>query len=716
MKSNICFLLISLILFLNAVQANACGPYEYYPYGYKMYRVFDKNSIVKPDERTENCILWQKLTSPKIPLEDIESVVYKYTLTQMRDLMSVQDPNAFATWIRTNKDEEIYDFLMLAKICENTRGLMNDPWYYPSKNDGTYMSLIEIEEKAKAYKGTRLSDRYALQAVRAMFSAQRYQECIDYWNSVESGLPDGLLKEMSRSYLVGAYSRIGQIDIALEYFTDVKDLNSIMFCLRRQGKIKDVADELECIAKYAPDSYQIPEILQWVVTGFEPWGAAYYTYQERMDTTMVNSIDKGFFDKLYRLSVQMARQPVSKNKAVWCYTAAFLADLEAKPHEAWKYIQMATKCPTSEYMKESINVLKMYLDAKVSVYDSAYESRLFNDLKWLDAKIRSELTEDLRNNISEYYYYYLRSNISFYYWNDMLRRILLAEVCPRMLDKGMETRALQLANMADNLLLNLNDSLEGMSLKEYRLSDDYNSIDYCSEFFMMMKDSVSIGELITYVNNTQSGQSATFDNYLNERGFIDKDYFYDIIGTRYLSEMNYEKAVKYLSKISSSYQSRLNTEAYMYRDPFSIPQAALTNHNNYKLTFAEEMLRLEKSIASVKDQSKKAFDLICYGTGLRNSVTYCWVLTEYRKFGWSCELSLSVRTILDKVESIYNEALSIVDNDELAAIAYIKLCKWKTAVNKYPDTYAAKYTKMMCDNLCDYRTDWVVRTTYDFQE
>jgi hypothetical protein len=89
-------------MFLNVVHAYACGPYEYYPYGYKMYRVFDKNSVVKPDERKENCILWQKLTSSEIPLEDIERVVYKYTLTQMKDLMSVQDPNAFATWIRTN--------------------------------------------------------------------------------------------------------------------------------------------------------------------------------------------------------------------------------------------------------------------------------------------------------------------------------------------------------------------------------------------------------------------------------------------------------------------------------------------------------------------------------------------------------------------------------------------------------------------------------------
>ena len=716
MKSNICFLLISVLLFVNSAQAYACGPYDYYPYGYKMYRVFDKNSVVKIDERKENCILWQKLTSAEIPLEDIEMVVYKYTLTQMRELMTVHDPNAFATWIRTNDDREVYEFLMLAKICENTRGLMNNPWYYPSKNDGTYMSLIEIEEKAKAYKGTRLKDRYALQAVRAMFSAQRYQECVDYWNDVEEDLPDGLIKEMSRSYLVGAYSRIGQIDVALEYFTDVEDLNSIIFCLRRQGKIKDVADELECIAKYAPESYQIPEILQWVVTGFEPWGSADYTYQERMDTTMVNSIDRELFGKLYRLSVKMTQQPVSKNRAVWCYTAAFLADMDAKPHEAWRYIQMATKCSTSEYMKESIRVLKIYLDAKVSVYDSAYESRLFNDLRWLDAKIRSELTEDLRNNISEYYYYYLRSNISFYYWNDMLRRILLAEVCPRMLDRGMQVRALQLANLADNMLLNLNNNIEGKTLKEYRSSDNYNSIDYCSEFFMMMKDCVTIGDLTAYVNNTQSAQSSAFDNYLNERGFIDKDYFYDLIGTRYLSELNYDKAVRYLSNVSSSYQPRLNTSAYMYRDPFSIAESSLREHKNYKLTFAKEMLRLEKSIASATDQNTKTFDLIRYGTGLRNSFTYCWILTEYRKFGWSYDLSPYVNGVLKKVESIYNEALNIVDNDELAAIAYVQLCKWKTAVDKYPDTYAARYTKMMCDNLCDYSTNWVVRTTYDFQE
>lgn len=247
----------------------------------------------------------------------------------------------------------------------------------------------------------------------------------------------------------------------------------------------------------------------------------------------------------------------------------------------------------------------------------------------------------------------------------------------------MPVRALQLANMADNMLLNLNNCMGGMSLEEYRSSGSHNSVDYCSEFFMMMEDAVSINELISYVNRTKTGQTP-FDKFLNERGLVDNDYFYDIIGTRYLADLNYDKAVKYLGKVSSQYQSRLNTEAYMDYDPFSMSEAGLSNYENYKLGFAEEMLRLEKSIACATDQNKKAFDLIRYGTGMRNSFTHCWGLTGYWKTNYDNKLAPFVKTVFAKVESIYNEALDVVDNDELAAIACVKLCKWKTAVDKYP--------------------------------
>lgn len=712
MKSNICFCLISILTLLISNQSHACGPFEYYPYGYMMYRVHEKNAEVKPDERKENCRLWQKLSSEEIPLEDIEKVVYKYTLDQMKDMMTVKDPNAFASWIRKNNDMEIYEFLKLAKICERTRGLMNDPWYYPSKNDGTFMSLIEIEEKAKEYSGSRLKDRYALQAVRAMFSAKRYKECIEYWEGIKDCLPEGLIKNMTHSYLLGAYSRTGKADYALEYFAQTGDLNSIIYCLRQMGIISDTKSELECIAQYAPDSHQIPELLQKAMEDFEPRGYEYRTYQYRRDSTSVSDYMRKSFDWFYDLSVKMSGEK-SANQAVWCYTAAFLADLDAKPDKALKHIRDASACQTSEFMKESIRVMRMYLDAKTSSYDKAYEERLFKDLKWLDEKIRKNINEDIRNDQYGMYGIYMRVNIGFYYWNDMLRRILLAEVCPRMIDRGMYVRALQLANLADNTLLNYIGQMDGMPLSKYRKDVEHNQIDYCSEFFQLMFHAVPMNDLLSYTGRAMSC-TTEFDTFLNSRGFIDNDYFNDLIGTRYLREMDYANAVKYLSKVPSSYQSRLNTEIYMYRDPFSIGQNTLTDYKDYKMEFAKEMLRLEKSITSDIDPSRKGFEMIRYATGLMNSFTRCWPLTDYGRFSGSWEYETVTDDFYSKAEKHYREALRIIDNDELAAIAHIQLCQWRTAVEKYPDTYASRYIQIKCDNLCDYKLEHVLSEPFQY--
>jgi hypothetical protein len=155
----------------------------------------------------------------------------------------------------------------------------------------------------------------------------------------------------------------------------------------------------------------------------------------------------------------------------------------------------------------------------------------------------------------------------------------------------------------------------------------------------------------------------------------------------------------------------LNTEEYMHRDPFSLEGGRLSEHKDYKLTFAQEMLRLERAIDASTDNNSKAFDMIKYGIGIRNSFTNCWTLTEYKRESWPSDLATSLEPVFNKVESIFNSALSIVENDELAAVAHVKLCKWKTASEKYPDTYAVKYTKMACDGLCDYSTRHVITHT-----
>ena len=708
MRSNICLWLTSLtLIFVNIQESIACGPDIYYPYGYKMYRVHDAKADRQTDQIMDNCRLWQKLTSSEIPLSDIRQVVYKFTLDQMNSIMSVESQNAFASWIKRNDDQEILDFLILAKKCEKTRGEMLDPWYYPSMNDGSYLSLSEIEEAAKAYKGRRLKDRYALQAVRAMVSAQKYQEIVDYWNDIKNTIDDGLIRNMILDYVLGAYSRVGRIDEALEYFIAKGDLNSIMYCLYEKGEIKGLIDKLECINKYAPNSSRIPRILQENIEGLEPWGSNYRSYEYRRDTSLVQEYP--MHASLYKLAKRMTQHP-SSDKAVWYYTAAFLADLDAKPQEAWSHIRKAAEYPASEFLKESIRVMKMYLDAKVSTYDSAYEARLYQDLQWLDNKITSNIDDSIREKMSRWGGYEMRNNISQYYWNDMLRRILLAEVCPRMMDRGMTTRALQLANIADNRLITLCDIVNGVSMKVHRSENYHNSFDFQGDFHNMTLE-VSPDDLAAYIKQIQSSTSA-FDRFLNERGYTDTDYLYDILGTRYLAACNYSQAVKSLSKVSADYQKRLNTYCYMGHDPFSLNKKNIEIPLQYKLGFAREMVRLEEAIKSATDPSMKGTYMIRYATGIQNSYTLCWPLTRYEDSRWYKPEKVMDEQTRNTIKKLYEEGLAMIENEELAAIAHVQLCQWKKAVEQYPDTYASRYTRISCDNLCNYSLDFVVRRLY----
>lgn len=703
MKSNICLLLTSILLYLGSMtESIACGPSGYHPYGYKMYRVYDADADQQTDQTTENCLLWQKLTSSEIPLSDIRQVVYKYTPDQMKTLMTVSSDNAFASWIKDNNDTEIYDFLVLAKICEKTRGILLDPWYYPSQNDGTYLTLNEIENKARSYDGHRLRDRYALQAIRAMFSSKKYQEIVDYWRQVEPSLPEGVIKEMICDYVLGAYARVNNIDEALEYFINKEDLNSILYCLNAKGEITGLDSRLECINKYAPDSPQIPEILQEAISGIEPWGEKDLSYRYRMTNSLVNankrsytSSNRPLYNQLYTIAIKMTKDP-SSDKALWYYTAAYLTDLDGKPEEAWEHIRNASKYPASQYLKESIRVMNMYLDAKVSNYDAAYEARLYKDLKWLDDKIRNNITENIRTDVNDWGGFKLQVNFSFYYWNDMLRRILLAEVCPRMIDRGMTVRALQLANMADNRLLML---CEGKN--RYRFSD---------HFFTMMEAS-NPRELKAYVRQTRS-PSSSFDAFLNERGYVDHDYLYDVLGTNYICRRDYRNAVECLSEVSEGYQSKLNTADYMNRDPFSMAKKRKAVHPGYKLDFATKMLHLEAAIASDCDNSFKGMAMLRYATGIRNSYTYCWPLTRYYDSYDLYDEGQIASQVLKDVTDMMDEALSMIDNPELAALALVNLCQWKTAVQKYPDAYASRFAGICCDNLCDYSMERVISGRY----
>ena len=172
---------------------------------------------------------------------------------------------------------------------------------------------------------------------------------------------------------------------------------------------------------------------------------------------------EGYWDKpiwntllgLRNFAWKVAREGKATNRAMWYYTAAYLSDQNGDTQTALDLLAKAEKSYGNSYIRESIMILRIYLDAKTCSCNIAYEQRLLEQLRWLDNKIRDNIDDKVRQKtISNGFW----GNYSYYYWNDMLRKIVLSAVVPRYIAHGNYIRAIQLANMADNNLLNIRNN------------------------------------------------------------------------------------------------------------------------------------------------------------------------------------------------------------------------------------------------------------------
>ena len=730
------YLLISAFALITTNEALACW-YEWYgPEGYYMYRVYPLATEPTIDidgcypGAGRNCAGWQVLTSPTIPLEDIYKVVYTMPLADFEkiyDNRKVKYDNKFVEWI-TKKDIDILDFLLLAKTNEYIRVKRNSRWYYPTMEIGAKMTIEEVAEKALSAKDVRLRDRYLLQAVRALFSMQRYEECVVLWENEASKLPAyNHMRELIHPYIAGAEFRLNRLDKAIERFAQIGDIESMLFCADRTGEKLTMYEALELVYKYAPNSPYIAKTLQKHIRSIEPDGHTFGNfgsgYLEELEKERKASIIT-----LRPYCLEKAREGKDDNPAMWYYTAAFLSDLIGETNKASQYLSSAEKTKSTPYIAESIKVMRIYLDAKLSKYDSTYEAKLFEQLKWLDSKVADNITDEVRIETTRGFH--INSGMSYYYWNDMLRRIVLAEVCPRMVKMGKTTRALQLANMADNRLFSLVDRqdyymgprkkgyydyerVEGSTMREFRYAKNkYNKHDYSNHFFELI-DSLGVNTVKRYVQNVDAPQSG-FDRFLNARSYTESDYFNDIVGTQCLREMRYGEAVKYLSDVSDAY-NRGHLNVTMQYNPFSIEREWLDDKCDTRLEFAQEMHSLEQKIKTTTNPNEKAMSIFRFAIGLRNSFDRCWPLTQYyRGFSyWGCvigekrdwENDQYTKSATSRAKQMIASACSIATDAEVLAEINYELCNFKTVAEKYPNTQKGELVRGKCDKLYDYHAE-----------
>ena len=723
------------LLLNNTIGIFACGVYSDSPQRLMYYRVCNNSrepNFSQPSYRHQNLVSWQRQAyenlcyqqldiNKEFPLRDVERVVYHYSVHDMRCLIEneelpKEDPsNPFAVWCM---QRPFYaKLLLIAKQVEYLRAEIQDPWYYPASPTDGFSTLEELlDEIADEEKQFTLDNescrfylhRYMLQRIRILFSLGRYDECVALWeNNIIHWNKDDLMRTMIKDYIAGAYAHTGNTERAKQYYFEQGDLWSLADLSKMEGN--GYVGLIRLVYDFDPDCSEL--IAPALQSELQDLG------QYWVDDEQSSAQCQAYYD----LMQYIIRTHRSKDMSLWYYTAAYLEDMMGNPHKAAQSIRLAangtrlstptlgtrsSSPATDSTLTESIRLMRIYLDAKTQFYNAAYEQQLLTDLRWIDSLIKADTARLRKDWDDDYTVWQIRNNYSQSYGHQylcypytMLRKTILSEVAPRMKKAGKQSLSIALTNYANNMLIGMMEPKQ-----QYCFSND---------LFMAM-DTISAAEVERYASRALQPQTA-LEKFLADGSYIDHDYLYDIVGTLYLRERNYKKAMEILSYVPSAYQKRLHTRYYLQRDPFALGiHLDYDNIEERKYNFAREMYFLDQTFSNPHiDPNRRANAMLSYAIGMRNSYFNAWAFTQYEQ---SCddftEYSYSWKTeerkeqIEAEYSRLYRTAFALFTDDESAAAAHLRIRSNYTIVTRYPNTAAAEVIRQHCDTYADYHPEF----------
>lgn len=689
MKSNNFFrLLISIIISVAAIgNAEACGPFNPIIPTPEFFRLTWWARVSIDYDREANLRLWQSQTSKDIPLADIEEAVYHDSWDKFSgniESSHKKNGNRFYAYLinaHNKNDNEIIDFLRIAKTIETRWAEIRSVWHYPrSRNsDGETGDFSELTTICKAYSGKRLKDRYALQVTRTLFASRLYADCIEYCDSAFAAVSDdNVMKRMAQKYAAGCWKRLGDKERADSIFAQAGDVWSL-----------SVADPASYMLERNPDAPQLID----------------YIRHNAADTTMM----RGLYPKVCRL----VERNGAKCLGDWNFILAYIDnEFNQNPTAAHKHIYKAmSRKFSSEELGDLARAYRMKLDAKVG-----NKTSLLSDLKWIESK-----TGTHEYDADE--------------WIRRCQNIIYENWIPQMWKDKDYSTAILLCGYADNLdttnkkyyvrpnnYLYLNPPTISLNITEMRMSEVYaNPLDYKCLSFQLM-GSLSSAQLASVYRHIQTG--SPLYAFLKRKARTDKDYYNELIGTLALREGNYARAEVYLSKVSKYYLKTMNIYKgdYLRFDPFTLhPSSQKTTADNYdaKLKFARKMNKYKRTMQHGRTADQRGLARLMYAIGRKNSFGECWALTQYWTGGnpdifipdlqyWGdgfCAKNYDFLYDHDQTvgieDSKYNNevksALAMMTTDEAKAKAHYILNNLVTIVKFYGNTTTGQHVKTSCD-------------------
>lgn len=534
------FCIISLLLLLPAI-ARPCFDIGY---GNKYWSFFMMKEF-SDEFKTDFLKFWNEYTGEKLAQSDLE------ILTE-NSAINLEDYKIYAAAKKKN-DSEMIEYLRLNNLYRQRRNNDYDlcsnlykeaydakgedvsewvSWYYPTKEDleKATSNLLEVINAAKAYKGTKYADRYILLALRAMFQAGQFEEVTRYYSQNTSRVQaNSDCRYLIDDLYAGALLRTGKKEEAIEIYAKLNDNVSLSWCVAGNYEYQALMN----LYNRNHNSQAIPWVMVQYINNieYELGRTKFYGEQDSLQNIAIKRSANDFALKANKIADDKA----TDSPALWKSAAAYINFCLGKQKEAKTQIDAAMAMAGSASIKENARMTRLLIYAAESNYTPTYSNFMLTELKWLYSKVK----EDVENYIENF-------------------ETIQSAIKDKKLAAAVGGLHVTICSTDPTGYAQINGLGWFMSI------DEYGTSDYSSRYFASLSK-LTAAETEDYYNNFASRDELS--KWLWSQITNSRDYFNDLIGTKYLAEGNYQKAVQFLQQVPLSFLDQQAISKYMlYRD------------------------------------------------------------------------------------------------------------------------------------------------------
>ena len=516
-----------------------------------------------------------------------------------------------AVTARKRKDTDMTAYLGMLDQYVKISDDMCERWSYPTPEDlaARRRTLETIATQCGSYHG-RLRSQYALLFMRANMLLKRYAENRDYWERTASKLIPTVYREMMENIYANALLHLGQRTRANDIYARQGDWASLRWSVKDFCNLAGVTQ----IYNGEPDAPTLPYLVQTFVNLYQDTDD-YIDVEMRYDSGF--NIDPNDSVNAWMVSredgdafITLARRAIAERKTttpcLWKSAIGAILCLRSEYSQAARELAEAERMDGTQRMKDNAHAMRLYAESF-----SAGDDALLESLQWL-AQMQKRYPDGHFNRVE-----------------DRMRFISLA---PRFKREGR---------------FNLAAAIVGRPDLWTAASPDYMPYSYWSEYYDKFA-SYQADTIAQYATWLIEGRKNAFEQYVTKYLSKNRSYFDDIIGTKYLAQGDFERALDYLNRVPLSFLGRQGIAPYAAHRRYNVERwyhgqgekrhwfpsdGNVSLRTNQKIDFCRDVIQMEHQLAIANDQTRP-------GIAYRLATAYyqaghegqCWYLSHYE---WS---------------------------------------------------------------------------------